>query len=138
MKREWLDPVAAWQRLHPKQKEMLGIAAIASGIADLGVASSEDATFWDSISVEVQSTIAAIVEASVQQAGSGLPDGIGLDGLGIQQCRRCGRTNSYFTVAGWDWVTADLCSDCEDPVAARQVADDLIAETVPADPGGQA
>ena len=111
---ERLDPVRAWRLLHPKLKEQLGAAAVALGVADLGISMArhdEVADAFDAVSVEAGLLISAIAREHVLHHDI-LPDGIDLGPLGIQQCRVCGCTDNHACEMGCAWVEVDLCSAC--------------------------
>jgi hypothetical protein len=105
-----LDAVQAWHALHPKIKEQLGAAAVALGVADAGVALADDTKPWDAASTECALLIHAIVGQHVLRGG--LPGGLDLSVLGIQQCRQCGCTDNCACEFGCEWVEPDLCSAC--------------------------
>jgi hypothetical protein len=110
MPENWIDPVAAWKRLHPKVQEQLGAAAVAVGLGDLGAALSDASERFDAVAAEAGGLIAALVEQHI--APDGPPDGIDLAPLGIRQCRECGCTDTFGCAEGCEWVEDDLCSAC--------------------------
>ena len=106
-----IDPVRSWHRLHPKQKEILGAAAVALGVATAGLGLSDDVKRYDAAAVECTALISALVEGDVLQGAP--PDGLDLASLGIRQCRACGCTDNAACEGGCHWIEADLCSTCD-------------------------
>lgn len=113
MSANWLDPVAAWKRLDPRVQEQLGAAAIAFGIGNIGVATAEDVGRWDAASTEAGLLIDALAQLHVLLR-NGMPDGVDLKPLGIQQCRECGCTDNCACEDDCFWAEPGLCSACKE------------------------
>ena len=114
-----LNPLAAWRALPPQIQQLIGAAAIAIAVGDIGAtiaieqAEPRSRGPFQTAATEALGVLHDLVAIHVLGGDiSELPPLPDLRPLDIRQCRACGCTGGFACDNGCSWVEADLCSAC--------------------------